>query len=187
VSNKLNRKGISQREFARRKGVSSAAISSALLTNRIQKLEDGSIDWDTQADAWENNVDQNKRAAYQKHKDFVKGEIASSQTNDPEFIKKALQRVEEGTATSLESKYVKDLFAARTQVLEYREKRKELVNMKNAEAVFFSVARSLRDQLQNIEEETSGKLVGKTRDEIRSILKKEIDSILSDIQIPKIK
>jgi len=187
VANFKNRKGISQREFAKRLGVSSAAISSAILTGRIQTLEDKSIDYESQKISWEQNGDQNKKAAYQKHKDNLSNGPKPDKFEDPDFIKKCLAKVENGTASPLESKYVKDLFEARTEILKYKEKRGETVSKKLAESILFSIARGLRDQLYSSIEDLSYSLESKKQKEIRSILRTEIDKVLSNIQPPDFK
>src|SRR5690242_1430995 len=50
--------GISQREYARRKGLTHGAVQKAIRTGRITKLEDGSIDPALADQQWAANTDE---------------------------------------------------------------------------------------------------------------------------------
>lgn len=123
---------LSQRAYARHRGVALSAVQKAIETGRISKLPDGRIDSEQADAAWEQNT--TRRA--------------------PPIAKRG-QEEDEGAAFGGASQYtkaraVREHYQARLAKLDYEERVAKLVPKDEIQVAAFTKFRQFRDHMLNI-------------------------------------
>jgi hypothetical protein len=171
----LARELISQREYARRRGISNVAVNRAVKAGRIT-LVDGKIDPDLADKEWAENTDPSTP------KNRVTGK--PRQTRNPD---EASAPMDLGGETSPSTGYakaraVREVYNAQNAKLDLDLKRGALVRADEVRIAAFSMARKTRDQLIALPERLST-LLAATEDaaEVHKILEEEIERICLEI------
>lgn len=134
---------ISQREFAKRVGVSQPAVSKTI-GRRIDAREDGKINWKTEEKKWYDNRDPSK----------IRDHNAPKDPNKPEEKKEE----KTGAEPFAQAKLAKETFSANLLKLEYEERLGKLVNKDSVETAAFKRGRMVRDSILNIPDRVSAEI-----------------------------
>ena len=169
---------ISQREYARRRGVSHAAVQHAVSSGRITTV-DGKIDPEQADREWRENTDRSKprnRITGKPKQTRVQGE--PSQPMDSGGSDGG-----NGTATGYaKARAARELYQAQLAKLELDRQRGELVRADEVRVGAFNMARKARDQLIALPDRVAATLAA-TEDaaEVHRILEEEIERICQEI------
>ena len=124
--------GISMRAYAQQRGVSHEAVRKAIASGRIHPEPDGSID-PIKADA-----------QWDRHTRTVPPPQTSDDTRGVDYYK---------------ARAVSETYAARLAKLEFEERSEKLVSKADTDTLFFTLARQLRDRLQQIPNKVAPEIV----------------------------
>ena len=169
---------ISQREYARRRGVSHGAVQRAINSGRIQATG-GQIDPERADREWRENTDQSKprnRITGQPKHARVPGE-----PSEPMDFGGA--DTGNGTATGYaKARAARELYQAQLAKIELDRQRGILVQADEVKLGAFNMARKARDQLIALPERVAA-LLAATQDvaEVQRILEEEIERICQEI------
>ena len=170
---------ISQREYARRRGVSHTAVQRAIKSGRISTV-DGKID-PAQADReWQENTDQSKP------RNRITGQPKRTRTPGAPTEPMALSEdppSDNGTATGYaKARAAREVYQAQLVKLELDRKRGELVRADEVRLAAFGMARKARDQMTALPDRLATALAA-TQDptEVHGILAEEIERICMEI------
>ena len=170
---------VSQREYARRRGISHVAVQRAVSSGRIS-TENGKID-PTQADReWRENTDQSKprnRITGKPKQTRVAGE-----PSEPMDFGGA-DSGGNGTATGYaKARAARELYQAQLAKIELDRQRGVLIRADEVRVGAFNMARKARDQLIALPERVAA-ILAATEDaaEIQRILEEEIERICQEI------
>ena len=171
---------ISQREYARRRGISHVAVQRAV--NVGADLDRGRQDRPRQADReWRENTDQSKprnRITGRPKHARVPGE-----PSEPMDFGGADERGGNGTATGYaKARAARELYQAQLAKLELDRQRGILVRADEVRLGAFNMARKARDQLIALPERVAA-ILAATQDpaEVQRILEEEIERICQEI------
>ncbi len=170
--------GLSIRAYARRRGVSQAAVQKAIRSERISTLADGSIDPEMADRQWAANTDQ------AKPRNSVSGE--PRRRRDPEGPSLPAGSIAPGSAPTtggyVQARGVREGYVAALARLEYLERVGEHVKRAEVRSALFTVYRFLRDRLQAMPDQLDSRLAASAdRAECHDILLGEIDRILDEL------
>ena len=172
------RKLISQREYARRRGISHVAAQRAVNSGRISTI-DGKIDPDLADREWRENTDQskprNRITGSPKHA-RVAGE-------PPEPMDFGGADGGNGTASGYaKARAARELYQAQLAKIELDRQRGVLVRADEVRLGAFNMARKARDQLIALPERVAA-ILAATQDpaEVQRILEEEIERICQEI------
>ena len=172
------RKLISQREYARRRGISHVAVQRAVNSGRISTI-DGKIDPDLADREWRENTDQskprNRITGSPKHA-RVAGE-------PPEPMDFGDADGGNGTASGYaKARAARELYQAQLAKIELDRQRGVLVRADEVRLGAFNMARKARDQLIALPERVAA-ILAATQDpaEVQRILEEEIERICQEI------
>jgi len=166
---------ISQREYARRRGVSHAAVQHAVSAGRISTV-DGKIDPELADKEWRENTDQSKprnRITGSPKQTRVPGEPSEPMGSGGG----------NGSATGYaKARAARELYQAQLAKLELDRRRGEVVRADEVRVGAFNMARKARDQLIALPERVAANLAA-TEDpaEVQRILEEEIERICQEI------
>lgn len=175
------KKLISQREYARRRGVSHSAVQRAISAGRIATV-DGKID-PAQADReWRDNTDQskprNRITGSPKH-----ARVAGEPSEPMDFGGSEESHGGNGTATGYaKARAARELCQAQLAKLELDRQRGTLIRADEVRVGAFNMARKTRDQLIALPERVAA-ILAATEDatEVQHILDEEIERICQEI------
>jgi hypothetical protein len=172
------RKLISQREYARRRGISHVAVQRAVNSGRISTV-DGKIDPDLADREWRENTDQSKprnRITGSPKHTRVAGE-------PPEPMDFGGVDSGNGTASGYaKARAARELYQAQLAKIELDRQRGVLVRADEVRLGAFNMARKARDQLIALPERLAA-ILAATQDpaEVQRILEEEIERICQEI------
>ena len=169
---------ISQREYARRRGISHVAVQRAVAAGRISTVG-GKIDPTRADDEWSRNTDQSKprnRITGRPKHARVPGE--PSQPMD-------LEEARDGTGTATgyaRARAARELYLAQLAKIELDRQRGILVRADEVRLGAFNMARKARDQLIALPERIAAALAA-TADaaQVQRLLEEEIETICQEI------
>jgi hypothetical protein len=142
--------GISIREFARREGVNEKLVRRALEKGHLTALSDGKVPAERVGSGW---CQRNRRGADKsadtaaKTADSVRTISADAQDDAEGDL--AIRNVLAGRATLAEAERVRANGQAVKVMLDARQRRGELMEIADAEALFFETGRMIRDSWMN--------------------------------------
>ena len=147
--------GISQRAYARRRGVSHTAVRKAIAAGRITLEADGKIDPERADREWSTQTDPSKQRG--KH---AKALGARSKAATKAVPKAAIRAVDEtlndgatgdgsGEVSFLRAKMANEVLKAQTARVRLQKMKDELVDRVKATSMVFDLARRERDSWQN--------------------------------------
>jgi len=172
---------ISQREYARRQGISHTAVQQAIASGRISTLH-GKIDPAMADREWRRNTDQSKprnRITGQPMHRRAPGEPPQPMrligAREPEG--------DDGTATGYtRARAARELYQAQIAKIELDRLRGSLVRADEVKLGAFNMARKARDQLIALPERVAA-IIAATQDqgEVQRILEEEIERICHEL------
>jgi hypothetical protein len=172
---------ISQREYARRRGISHAAVQRALASGRISTVG-GKIDPDVADREWRENTDpskpRNRMTGRPRHR------RASGQAETPMGLGETPDGPgQNGTAAGYaKARAARELYQAQLAKLELDRQRGILVRADEVKLGAFSMARKSRDQLMALPDRVAG-LLAAVQDpaEVHRILEDEVERICQEV------
>lgn len=147
---------ISQRAYARHRGVSPMAVTRAIESGRITTDADGKIDPEVADKQWSENT----------HPGYQPDKNTASEKHD--------------TSRSMQtSRAMEKAYDAALKKLEYEERSGKLIPTIEMERDVFNAARTARDQWKSAPRRIIPQIIGKTNfNEIEIILNKEFDDFI---------
>ena len=144
--------GISMRAYAQQRGVSHEAVRKAIASGRIHPEPDGSID-PIKADAqWDRHTrtaqPTTPKVATTRPSASAAPPASSPQTSDD------TRGVDYHKARA-----VRETYAARLAKLEFEERSEKLISKADTDTLFFTLARQLRDRIQQIPRKVAPEIV----------------------------
>lgn len=144
---------MSLRAYARHRGVSLSAVQKAIASGRIHPEADGSID-PAKADAqW----DRHTRMAQPTTQKVVTPKVVSHErvvTSPPPSSPDESRGIDYHKARA-----VRETYAARLAKLDFEERSDKLISKDEVDTQFFTLARQLRDRLQQIPRKVAPEIV----------------------------
>jgi len=169
---------MSQRAYARYRGVTLGAVQKALKSGRVH-LVDGLVDSEMADREWKRNTE-----PLQQQRGVTGGA-------DPKPYAQTVRSPmnEGGTGSLAQTQAVHMGYKARMAKLQYEERLGKLVPVEEVRRVYFAAARNVRDGLMTIPGRLSGVLVGRTdQTEIELLIEKEIRETCSALdQQPRLR
>lgn len=176
-----DRELISQAEYARRRGVSRAAVNKAVHSGRIStvKTEQGDkIDPEIADREWQDNtMHQNARTKEQADNRSVKDEPSLATKIDG-----TEERAEKQKSPYALARGIREGFLARIAELEYNQKIGKLVDADQVRTEAFNMARTVRNAFLAMPDRLAGMLAATDQeDECYKILTDEVVKILENL------
>ncbi len=172
---------VSQREYARRRGISHVAVQRAITSGRIS-TKNGRIDPDQADREWRENTDQskprNRITGSPKH-----SRIPGTPSEPMDFAAPDEGHGGNGTATGYaRARAARELYQAQLAKLELDRQRGILVRADEVRLGAFTMARKARDQLITLPERVAA-ILAATQDaaEVQRILEEEIERVCQEI------
>lgn len=169
---------ISQRTYARRRGISQAAVSQAVTSGRITTV-DGKIDPAVADREWAENTDQSKP------RNSVTGEPGRRKAPDAPGAPMDLRGGDEGGAPTVgyaRARAAREVYQAQLAKLELEERRGLLVRADEVKLGAFTMARKARDLLIALPERMAAALAAETNAaEVQRLLEDEVERICAEI------
>lgn len=157
---------ISIRAYARRKGVSDAAVRKAITDGRIRLTKNGKINPQTADKQWVENSDPAQIKLNTSSRKNKPNLDADDENSSP---------VNSFGVSYQQSRAIKEAYEARLKKLEYDEKSGKLISIELVQKESFNAARKTRDMLLNIPDKVIPLMIGKNDlHEMKEILRKEI-------------
>ncbi len=188
---------ISMREFSRRVGVQLRAVQFAIETGRIKIAERRPagkqtrvfIDWETQAQAWEQNRDPGKknRPTSREMAQGTEVQHTGEKKTKPSAGAQAHSSPGRPKADAPPSQYqiarsAREAFNAKMAELNYKKSAGALVELDKVKALYFDIARTVQQNLLNIPGRVSAIVSAKTDErEIYNLIEKEIMLVLESL------
>jgi hypothetical protein len=166
---------ISQREYARRRGVSHSAVQYAVSSGRITTV-DGKIDPEQADKEWRENTDQSKP------RNRITGSPKQTRSEGEPSQPMGSGGGNGGATGYAKARAARELYQAQLAKLELDRRRGELVRADEVRIGAFNMARKARDQLIALPERVAANLAA-TEDpaEVQRILEEEIERICQEI------
>jgi hypothetical protein len=156
---------LSQRAYARHRGVSETAVRKALKEGRITKNENGKIDPNLADKGWDANTDPAQIKEVAKSEDEVN-------SYSPAPLGPSYQQ----------SRAIKEAYNAKLTRLQFEKESKKLISVDEVKISAFNAARMTRDRILNIPDRVIPLLVGKTDiHEMKETLKAELTKALEEL------
>jgi hypothetical protein len=172
---------ISQREYARRRGISHVAVNRAVVSGRISTVE-GKIDPEVADREWLENTDQSKP------RNRITGSPKHRRSEGEPSTPTGMEPAEEGAGgNSTASGYAKaraarELYQAQLSKLELDRERGILVLADEVKLGAFNMARKARDQLIALPERMAATLAAEQDPaEVQRLLEDEVERICEEI------
>ena len=172
---------VSQREYARRRGISHVAVIRAINSGRISTV-DGKINPEQADREWRENTDQskprNRITGNPKHARIPDGPSEPMDFGVPDD-----NHGGNGTATGYaRARAAREVYQAQLAKMELDRQRGTLVRADEVKVGAFNMARKARDQLIAIPERVSA-ILAATQDpaEVQHILEEEIERVCQEI------
>lgn len=171
--------GVSQREYARQRGVSHRAVQKAIASGRIATLPGGKLDPEAADRDWDRNTAAPKPSAKPK---AAASQPPTSQVGPdsprggaPGPVPQAPGPPEPQGVSYAASRAVRETYLARMARLDFEERQGRLVELEEVKRVCFEAARRSRDMLRAIPDRVAPLLAG-THDvhECQQILREEV-------------
>ena len=149
--------GMSIRAYAQHRGVSHEAVRKAIAAGRIHKEADGSID-PAKADAqW---LQHTRPAPLTSEKRVATRVATPMATSRPSTIPPTPSAGDEARGVDYhKARAVRETYAARLAKLEFEERSDKLVSKDEVDAKVFTLARQLRDRMQQIPNKVAPEIV----------------------------
>jgi len=172
---------ISQREYARRRGISNVAVHRAVTSGRISTV-DGKIEPALADREWRENTDQskprNRITGRPKHSRVHGAPSEPMDLGDSE----ASYGGNAAATGYAKARAARELYQAQLAKLELDRQRGDLVRADEVRLGAFNMARKARDELIALPERLSATLAAtQTAQEVQSILEEEIERICDEI------
>lgn len=169
---------ITQREYARRRGISNVSVHEAIKAGRISTVA-GKIDPDLADREWRENTDQSKP----RNRITGSPKHARIAGEPPEPMDFGSADGGNGTASGYaKARAARELYQAQLAKLELDEKRGILVRADEVRLGAFNMARKARDQLIALPERVAAILAAaQDPTEVQRILEEEIERICQEI------
>ena len=155
---------LSQRAYARHRGVNLSAVQKAIQSGRISTLEDGRIDSDVADEEWQRNTMARPPAMPQRRRpeeDDEQGGFGPSQYT--------------------KARAVREHYEARLAKIRYEQQIGRLVNRDEVQVAAFNKFRTFRDQVLNIPDRVAAVLAAENDPaKVHEILSTEIRKALND-------
>lgn len=170
---------ISQREYARRRGISHVAVQRAVNSGRISTIG-GRIDPDLADREWQENTD------YSKPRNIITGDPRHQRVPDgpsqPMDLDRAGSRRSRVAAGFARARGTREAYMAQLAKLEYERRSAELVRADEVRVAAFRMARRREERLRAIPGNVSSAIAA-TRDvdEVRRILEDEIEGVCLEL------
>ncbi len=175
-----NRPLLSQRAYARHRGVSHTAVRKAIAAGRIT-TEDGRIDPDRADRDWEANTDESKPSSTATKR---RGQRRAP-WQPPESTTSTMAPAGEsgaGARTYSQSRGVRESYLARLAKVDYEQRISKLVDADQMRVAQFNAARKARDMLIGVPSRIAPLVVGTTDvAEIERIMDIEINRVCTEI------
>ena len=172
---------ISQREYARRRGITHVAVQRAIKAGRISTV-DGKIDSALADQEWQQNTDQSKPR--NRITGDPKQTKAAGEPSEPMDLGATDETIgAPSTATGYaKARAARELYQAQLAKLELDRRRGALVPADEVRLGAFNMARKARDQLIALPERLAAVLAATEEPaEVRHILEEEIERICQEI------
>ena len=144
--------GISMRAYAQQRGVSHEAVRKAIASGRIHPEPDGSID-PIKADAqW----DRHTRTAQPTP---PKASTSRASAPPPQASQSPQTSDDTRGVDYHKARAVRETYAARLAKLDFEERSEKLVSKADTDTLFFTLARQLRDRIQQIPRKVAPEIV----------------------------
>ena len=141
--------GISMRAYAQQRGVSHEAVRKAIASGRIHPEPDGSID-PTKADAqWDRHTRTSQPTT---------PKVSTSRASAPPPQTSQTSDDTRGVDYH-KARAVRETYAARLAKLDFEERSAKLVSKDEVDTLFFTLARQLRDRMQQIPNKVAPEIV----------------------------
>lgn len=181
MAERLRPELISQREYARRRGISHTAVQQAIASGRISTLR-GRIDPAMADLQWQRNTDQSKP------RNRITGQPRHRRAlGEPPLPMRLIGAIDpegdDGTATGYaRARAARELYQAQLAKIELDRQRGILVCADEVKVGAFNMARKARDQLIALPERVSA-IIAATQEpaEVKRILGEEIERICQEI------
>ncbi len=163
---------LSLRAYAKRRGVTEAAVRKAIKQGRITKNPSGKINPKIADNEWNKNTDPAQ----------IKTGIAEEK---PDYSQNSAQYPNQnsiGGPSYQQSRAIKEAYGAKLLRLQFEKESKKLISVDDVKVVAFNTARMTRDRILNIPDRVIPQLVGKTNIfEMKEILKAELVKALEEL------
>jgi hypothetical protein len=159
---------LSLRAYAKRRGITEAAVRKAIKQGRITKNPNGKINPQIADNEWNNNTDpaQIRKNLSEERHDYN----PNSQLNSV------------GGPSYQQSRAIKEAYGAKLLRLQFEKESKKLISIDDVKVSAFNAARMTRDRILNIPDRVIPQLVGKTNIfEMKEILKAELIKALEEL------
>lgn len=185
---------VTLREFGRRKGVSLHTVQHGIASGRIKRLENGKIDWSTQAVAWDKNATP-KSFAKETRRDKARtgkplGKTAQLKDHpppappddDPEDSGKEPSDEDKRKDMYQGARATLEVIKAQIAKLELEKEQGLLCDKNGVEQGGFAAGRALRDGLMSAVDRLAPTLAAETdRHAVTMILTNEFTRLLEDL------
>lgn len=138
---------MSQREYARYRGVQHFAVQKAIKTGRITTLPDGQIDSDVADDEWSRNTQTHAPAVTRRRR------ADEEEESQPESG---------GASQYTKARAFREFYQARLAKIEYEERIGKLVSKDEVQVAAFNKFRQYRDAMLNIPDRVAAMLAAET-------------------------
>lgn len=159
---------LSLRAYAKRRGITEAAVRKAIKQGRITKNSNGTINPVIADKEWSQNTDpaQIKTTFTEEKPDYSQNSIPST-ASGPSYQ---------------QSRAIKEAYGAKLLRLQFEKESKKLIPVDEVKIAAFNAARMTRDRILNIPDRVIPQLVGKTNIfEMKEILKAELVKALEEL------
>ncbi len=159
---------LSLRAYAKRRGITEAAVRKAIKQGRITKNPNGKINPQIADNEWGKNTDpaQIKPIFAEEKPDYSQNSIPSA-ASGPSYQ---------------QSRAIKEAYGAKLLRLQFEKESKKLISIDDVKVSAFNAARMTRDRILNIPDRVIPQLVGKTNIfEMKEILKAELIKALEEL------
>lgn len=159
---------LSQRAYARHRGVSETAVRKALKSERITKNKNGKIDPELADKEWGVNTD----PAQLKDSKIEEKPQEENNNYNPAPLGPSYQQ----------SRAIKEAYNAKLTRLQFEKESKKLISVDEVKINAFNAARMTRDRILNIPDRVIPQLVGRTDiHEMKELLKTELIKALEEL------
>jgi len=192
--------GISQRAYARYRGVTHRAVQKAIGTGRITTNPDGSIDPDLADSQWTANTDPANGIRNETDEVNERGRLDAEPVGDGSGARAARRgqavpapRTPRSNSSEppapggyLASRAVREAYRARREKLAFERESGALVRVEEVRAASFVAGRRIREHLLTLADRVAPVVAGVSdRFECHRIIGDEVNRLLTDIQAKK--
>ncbi len=159
---------LSLRAYAKRRGITEAAVRKAIKQGRITKNPNGKINPLIADKEWGQNTDPAQiKSAFAEEKPDYSQNSAPNSLSGPSYQ---------------QSRAIKEAYGAKLLRLQFEKESKKLISIDDVKVSAFNAARMTRDRILNIPDRVIPQLVGKTNIfEMKEILKAELIKALEEL------